>query len=417
MAAPPPTWTPSPYYERRGTEPPPAPVIALDQALLDRLYPFHVAVDHDYTIVATGRVIARLLPECGRRPRFDEVFAFQRPLGVSNFQTFAAAQRQVVSVQARSRSDLRLKGEILGFPEHNRAVLLAVPWMRSERDMESLDLKLSDFALSDATPDLLFLIETQAALLADAKASAERLAAARDAAQHASRAKTEFLANMSHELRTPLNAIIGFSEYLMMLGEQALSAKLMGYINDIHSSGRHLLAIVDDLLDLSRIEAGRLTLEETEFDLAATVAHIVQTMEPQATAAAVRLGVSAAAEPIRVRADERLMRQIVINLVANAVKYNRPQGTVTVSLARREEGVEIAVADTGIGIETDAIERLFQPFHRGDVTVARQVGGVGLGLSIVKSLVEMHGGTVAMESAVGAGTTVRVLLPPDRLVG
>jgi signal transduction histidine kinase len=396
---------------------PPLPEITLDQRALDRLYPFHIRVDRDLRVAATGRVLARLLPRCAQRPRLDEVFAFERPVGVDGFEALAAAQDQSVLMAARELSDLVLKGEILVLAGGAHAVLLTVPWFRRPGQLEALDLRVSDFAIGDATPDLVFMVETQSALLEDAKALTERLKAARDQALRASRTKSEFLANMSHELRTPLNAIIGFSEYMTVLGADSIPQRFLGYLGDIHTSGHFLLELVNDLLDLSRIEMGKLAIENSRFDLSAAIGDIMRSVEPQAAQAGVELEFAQAGQPLWCRGDERLLRQVLLNLVTNAVKFNRAGGSVALSLAPAAcGGATIAVADAGIGVDPAVIPALFEPFRQENSHIARKYGGTGLGLAIVKQLVELHQGRIEMESQPGVGAAVRVLLPRHRIV-
>jgi signal transduction histidine kinase len=391
------------------------PDIVLDEAGLDRLYPFHVRVNADFEVVKTGRVIERVLPTSPEGRRLDEVFTFERPSGVTDFASLGAASDRMCFLTAIERPELRLKGEILMLPGH--AVLLTVPWLSNAATLDVLDLTITDFALGDATPDLLFLIETKDALLNDAKALTQRLKTARDAALAASHAKTEFLANMSHELRTPLNAIIGFSEAMELLGAETIPPQFLGYIGDIHTSGRLLLDLVNDLLDLSRIELGKLAVESSEFELSTVLADIVRTVSPLAEKNVVAIQVAPELQALRVRADEGMLRQVFLNLVGNAIKFNRPGGSVSIDVVDVVEGgIEIVVSDTGIGVDPAAIPQLFQPFRQENSQIARTYGGTGLGLSIVKQLIELHSGSVEMTSAPGVGSTLRVRLPASRVL-
>ena len=388
----------------------------LDREALDRLYPFHVRVDSSFRVVGMGRSLARLLPLYESAPQLDSVFTFERPADVIDFASLVAAQRQVLLLGSKLRPALQLKGEVFAPTGGGSAVLLTVPWVRDTRVIEEFNLTVSDFAVGDSTPDHLFLIETQAALLQDAREMTERLRAARDEAVLASRSKTEFLANMSHELRTPLNAIIGFSEYLTVLGGKAIPERFLGYVKDIHDSGHGLLAFVDDLLELSRLDMGKVVLAETEFELVTLVAEVSRAVASQAAAASVNVHLSGSPSPLLVRADERMLRQVLLNILINAIKFNRPGGSVEVRLENvGTAGIELAVIDTGVGVDPALIPELFQPF-RSNAQVARAHGGTGLGLSIVKRLVELHEGEVFMKSARGAGTTMTVRLPPARLV-
>jgi signal transduction histidine kinase len=396
---------------------PALPEVALDARALDRLHPCHLYLDDRLAVVGAGRVIARLLPGLARRPRIENAFAFERPAAVHDFAALLRAGDQVFVLRSLKRPLLKLKGEALPIAGGRYAVLLMVPWISDTQLIDEFELTASDFARGDATPDLLFLVETQAQLLREAKELALDLKAARDQALIASRAKSEFLANMSHELRTPLNAIIGFSDYLMMLGDRAPGEQVADYVKDIYHSGQHLLAIVNDLLDLARIEAGKIALEESEFDLAALTQEAVRFVASQAEERNLDIRCEAFA-PTSVRADARLIRQLLVNLLSNAVKFNKPGGRIAITLGDMPDGdLELAIADTGIGVDPTLIPELFEPFRQADSKLARSYGGTGLGLAIVRRLARLHGGEVVMESEPGIGATVRLRLPASRLLG
>jgi signal transduction histidine kinase len=233
----------------------------------------------------------------------------------------------------------------------------------------------------------------------------------------ANRAKSEFLANMSHELRTPLNAIIGFSE--LMIGEMfgPLGERYRDYINDIHDSGRHLLTVINDILDLSKIEAGRMEVADEVFDLRGTVDSILRMAAERAAAGGIAIEVLLPEPPPQLCADERMIKQILINLLSNAIKFTHSGGRITIGAAPQEDGgIALSVADTGIGIPADDLPNVGNPFWQIDGGLNRKFEGTGLGLSLCKRMTEMHGGTLVIASEVGVGTTVTVRLPAARLV-
>ncbi len=241
---------------------------------------------------------------------------------------------------------------------------------------------------------------------------------AQDAAEMANRAKSEFLANMSHELRTPLNAILGFSEIIHneMLG-RIENDHYREYVGDIHSSGQHLLSIINDILDLSKIEAGHVELDEEVFDAASVLDSSVRLVKERAETSHVRLSVELSGARRSLRGDQRKIKQIIINLLSNAVKFTPAAGSVTVSAAVGSDGgFEIAVSDTGIGMNSDQVEIALTAFGQVDGALARKHEGTGLGLPLARSLTELHDGRLEIESAPGVGTTVTVCLPPERLV-
>jgi two-component system cell cycle sensor histidine kinase PleC len=229
----------------------------------------------------------------------------------------------------------------------------------------------------------------------------------------ANRTKSNFLANMSHELRTPLNAIIGFAEILrhQMFGPLG-SERYLGYVDDIQRSGQHLLSLINDVLDMSRIEAGRQPLQFERQALAPLIERSMRMAQPIAQHRSVRLRFLANGEPIEANCDGRAVAQMVINLVSNAVKFSPPGGTVDVHLEEGSEGgAKISVSDTGPGIDEELLPHLFEAYaHRAAMTTA-QSEGVGLGLAITKALVELHKGQIRVITRPGAGTMMTLELP------
>jgi signal transduction histidine kinase len=250
-----------------------------------------------------------------------------------------------------------------------------------------------------------------------AEHAAEQAHAAMLEAQAADRAKSEFLAHMSHELRTPLNAIIGFSDMIQkdLLGLGGAGPKYEEYARHINESGNHLLRLINDILDLARIQAGKFTLQEGVFDLAAAARACMSVIEPIARKAEVSASGVLPEGRIYLYADERKIRQSMINLLSNGVKFTPPGGRLTLTLtALPHLPLEITVADTGIGIAAKDLSRALAPFQQIDSAFSRKYEGSGLGLAITKALVELHGGVLRLESAVGVGTTVTLTLPPER---
>ncbi len=244
------------------------------------------------------------------------------------------------------------------------------------------------------------------------KAHEASLEAAREAAEHASHAKTRFLANVSHELRTPLNAIIGFSDILRQdLFGKLEYARHREYVELIHGSGEHLLQVVNDILDMSKIEAGAFELVREPFDMAGTLEGCRQMMAHTAEERQIDLTLEAASNLPELHADRRACKQIVFNLLANALKFTDPGGRVVVGARAAGGEMTIFVRDTGIGIAAKDLPRLGTPFVQADSAYDRKYEGTGLGLSVVKGLAELHGGHFRIESELGRGTTVSVSFP------
>lgn len=236
--------------------------------------------------------------------------------------------------------------------------------------------------------------------------------AEREAAR-ANAAKSHFLANMSHELRTPMNAVIGFSDALEAGIAGKLSEKQAEYVSDIRNSGKHLLSLINDLLDLSKIEAGMLEIEEEVFDLAEEVDHCLPLLKEQAAKGGVTLAADIPGGLPKLRADRRLVSQMMVNLLSNAVKFTPEGGDVTITAANGASGgIRISVADTGPGIAPEDVDRILLPFEQTQTGRANE--GTGLGLPLVKHMAELHGGDLMIASAPGEGTTATISFPPDR---
>jgi PAS domain S-box-containing protein len=235
---------------------------------------------------------------------------------------------------------------------------------------------------------------------------------ARATAEAASRAKSEFVAHMSHELRTPLNHIIGFTELVARKQVGELNDAQVDYLNDALASGRHLLSLINEVLDLARVESGRETLAPVDVDITAVVAASLTVISQQAAESGVRTASELEPDIPRLRADERKLRQVLYNLLANAVKFTGRGGTVVVRARSAAVGVRIEVADTGVGIEPVDLERIFRPFEQAHASGSGRARGTGLGLPIARRLVEIHGGRLWAESGgPGAGSTFVVELP------
>ncbi len=262
---------------------------------------------------------------------------------------------------------------------------------------------------------------TEMALLADKQRAESAADSARMAllnAESANRAKTEFLANMSHELRTPLNAIIGFSDVIQneIMGRIEENPKYIDYARDIREAGGHLLSVINDILDIAKIEAGQLDLQEDAFDAGDALDACISMLSNRAEEASVHLIRKGGESQRAIWGDEKKFKQIVLNLLSNAIKFTPEGGDVTLSVGIGGDGdFELTVSDTGVGIAESDLDTALAPFSQIENAQQRYHEGTGLGLPITRALAELHGGTLEIQSTLGLGTAVTVRLPSERL--
>ena len=295
---------------------------------------------------------------------------------------------------------------------HGYRSVLAVPLLREERILGALTVWRKE--AGNFSPEIVNLLQTFATQSALAIQNARLFREIEDKSRQieaANRHKSEFLANMSHELRTPLNAIIGFSEVLgeRMFGE--LNEKQAEYTDDILSSGRHLLSLINEILDLSKVEAGRMELELATFDLPLAIDNARTFVRERATKHGINLDVTVDERLGDFVGDERKIKQILLNLLSNAVKFTPEGGRIGISARQADGSVEISVSDTGIGIAPEDQPKIFEEFRQVGSDYAHKVEGTGLGLTLAKKFVELHGGKIWVESEVGKGSTFSFTLP------
>jgi signal transduction histidine kinase len=292
--------------------------------------------------------------------------------------------------------------------------LLSVPLLREEDIIGSLSLnRKAPGEFPGEIIDVLKTFATQSALALQNARLFREIADKSRQLEVASRHKSEFLANMSHELRTPLNAIIGFSEVLTerMFGD--LNEKQDEYLKDIHASGQHLLSLINDILDLSKIEAGRMELDATDFNVPDAIENALTLVKERASRRGIRLGRAVDERLGTIRADARKVKQVLLNLLSNALKFTPEGGRIDVSATVRGDVAEIAVSDTGVGIASEDQEAVFEEFRQVGAT-ATKMEGTGLGLALSRKFIELHGGEIWVQSAVGHGSTFTFTLPLRR---
>ena len=296
----------------------------------------------------------------------------------------------------------------LFFESSNRLRALEGELAEKREGLKKIELALMALVLVLASLASLFFLLRMNQANQQMEHALDAMRQAKDEAERASRAKTEFVSRMSHELRTPLNAIIGFAE---LLGGEALPDSQRNYVDSINNSGRHLMELINAVLDHAKIEAGGLTLERIDFNLPAAIEAVRCIVFERAASRGLHFVADIAADlPERVVGDPIRLRQILINLLINAVKFTE-KGTVELRVAVDEGQLVFSIRDSGIGMDEETLEKLFQPFVQADETISRRYGGTGLGLLITKELVTAMGGSVEVDSAVGVGTCFWIHLP------
>jgi len=336
--------------------------------------------------------------------------AFPMPLSRAGASARAIMTRSIVHIaDVREDPDYALQGlaQVAAFRS-----ILSVPMLRDGLPIGTITVAAERTApFPDKQVALLKTFADQAVIAVENVRLFTEIQEKTQQLEIANRHKSEFLANMSHELRTPLNAVIGFSEVLLerMFGE--VNEKQEEYLQDILSSGKHLLSLINDILDLSKIEAGRMELEAQPFDLPAAFDNALTLIRERASRNSIGLGVHVDPRIGEVVADERKVKQVLLNLLSNAVKFTPEGGTITMSAVLNEGMVEISVADTGIGIAPEDQAAVFEEFRQVGTDYARKREGTGLGLALARSLVELHGGTLTLQSELGKGSTFTFTIP------
>ncbi|HKQ28859.1 MAG TPA: GAF domain-containing protein [Burkholderiales bacterium] len=323
----------------------------------------------------------------------------------------AILERRMIYVSDTEASGIVEAARVIGRAAKHRSLTI-IPLLRDGDGIGTLGIQHPEpgFKLTDKQLALLRTFADQAVIAIQNARLFHEIHEKSEQLEIANRHKSEFLANMSHELRTPLNAIIGFTRIVMRRSKEQLDPKQYENLEKIHSSGHHLLQLINAILDLSKVEAGRVEVNAGEVALRSVLEQCVKTVEPLVNEPAVRLLKEFDRELPQVYIDEEKLRQIVINLLSNAVKFT-DRGTVRVQAKANGESFAVAVADTGIGIPADKLEHVFEEFAQADASSTRVYGGTGLGLTIARRLARLMGGEIVVKSAPGQGSTFTLTLP------
>jgi signal transduction histidine kinase/ActR/RegA family two-component response regulator len=374
---------------------------------LENLFPWYILTDQDLVLKSVGRSLRKLLPEAVAGVPLIDSFRIERPRVA--FDPAVAVKRssalQFKSIDGR----VNLVGTVIEVPQ-GYLFCMAHSAMTAQK-WGDLDLSASDFSSADQSMAIGTSMGLQSALMSEMKDLATNLAKARDEALAANRAKSTFLSVMSHEIRTPLNGVLGMVHVLL---KDAPTEQQRSRLEIVRESGDALLAILNDLLDISRIEAGKMTLESIEFD----IREVLSGAYAAFTAIANKSGLSFILdiEPAAgiYLGDPTRVRQVAYNVLSNALKFTQ-EGRVILSARLVGGGLEISVLDTGIGIADDRLDGVFDPFVQADASVNRHFGGTGLGLGISRDLAKLMGGSIRVESELGKGSTFTAFLQIPRL--
>ena len=374
---------------------------------LENLFPCYILTDQELVLRSVGRSIRKLIPDAAAGVPLTHCFKIERPR--SGFDPAVAARRssalQFKSIDGR----INLVGTVLEV-EHGYLFCMAHSAMMAQKWGE-LDLSASDFSSADQSMAIGTSMGLQSVLMSEMKDLATNLAKARDEALAANRAKSTFLSVMSHEIRTPLNGVLGMVHVLL---KDAPTEQQRSRLEIVRESGDALLAILNDLLDISRIEAGKMSLESIEFD----IREVLSGAYAAFTAIANKSGISFILDIDPAAGiylgDPTRVRQVAYNFLSNALKFTK-EGRVILSARLVDGGLEISVLDTGIGIASERLDGVFDPFVQADASVNRNFGGTGLGLGISRDLAKLMGGSIRVESELGKGSTFTAFLQIPRL--
>ena len=372
------------------------------------LFPYYFAIDKNYKVVELGKSIGKLVKEhVGFN--FYDIFDIERPIVNKDLFLFEEALSNRLFLINLKNVEAKLRGQFVYSEDRNLCYFLGSPWITHPSQMVNLGLNFNDFAVHDPITDVFMMNQQFEMNTEDLKKLTERLEDEKNKVVETSKAKEIFLANMSHEIRTPMNAILGMSK---LLEDSNLTPTQKNYLNAITSSSDHLLIVINDILDISKIQSGHFDLEEKDFDFKSCLKTLVDVMSYKAQENGNKITLSYAQDcPIWIKGDEARLKQVLLNIINNAIKFTE-NGTikVTISLSSSDQFL-VEIIDNGIGISPQKVDGLFESFTQEDSSTSRKYGGTGLGLAICKNLVELMDGNIGVKSTKGKGSNFYFSFP------
>lgn len=371
----------------------------------EKLFPFSFVTKPDGTLVRIGPSLKKLCPQLTEETDMNKVFKFLMP----HYQTFQdGLEKQIegMVVLEDVNSRFQLMGQVIKSLRSNLCVFVVNLFVNDVKKLNLLNLNFNDFAIQDQVFDFLMLLQTHQQAIKEADIINKKLADAHKIAIQASALKSQFLANMSHELRTPMNGVLGMASVLI---ETDLTEEQKDYVNSIISSGESMLNLINDILDISKIEAGFIQLDIGRIRIDEIFEDVVQTVKVAAQKKSLNINTFVDPEiPNYLMGDFLRLKQVILNFVGNAVKFTSA-GFVNINavLEKSENGnysIFVSVEDSGIGMSPETVEKIFSPFVQGDSSTTKKFGGTGLGLSISKKLIEAMNGRIGVKSEINKGT-------------
>jgi len=380
--------------------------IFLKQESLKKAFPYFIICEPNGSIVECGESLKILCPDILNNQNFLEVFQFERPKNILQFGELIDLENKMLIFREKKKQ-FDLMGQLIYLQREKMLLFVVNLLAKSADELVRLGLNFKHFAVQDQIFDYLMLIQSQKRAAREANDLNVKLREAHKIALHASEMKSHFLANMSHELRTPMNGVLGMASVLL---ETNLDEEQKEYLETIISSGEHMLSLINNILDLTKIEAGHLVLNWQTVEVKSVEKFILNKFKLEAAKKSVNIVFNISDDtPKNIITDDQRLHQILINLIGNALKFTN-SGAVIVSINNANKnddnrGLRISVQDTGIGMDAKTTKKIFAPFIQGDASTTKKYGGTGLGLSICKKLVVAMGGDIHVTSELNVGST------------